>query len=185
MTNGNSSGNSRTTALITAAGIVFGAAVTNLDTIVRVATGMQAVTAEYSGYTPTGVFETEFRYYYEVSGARADIEDIEDRLIEAARQELIERDPESQEEIDALVEIVTEEAPQFDEIMKLTLPIYESHYTVQEIQELNRFYSTAPMQAMVRKDRLINVELAPVLVQLHQDYIDRVTPAIIDLLLGS
>ena len=185
MANGNSNRNSRTTALITAAGVVFGATITNLDAIVRVVKGTEAVTAEYSGYRPTGVFETEFRYHYEVSGARADLEDLEDRFLEVVRQELINEDPESEEQINALIEVVTEEAPQFDEILELTLPIYERHYTVEDIQELNRFYSTVPMQDMVRKDRLINAELAPLLVQLQQDYIDRIAPAIMELLLGN
>ena len=185
MVNGNANRNSKTTALITAVGVIFGAAITNVDKIVRLAKGEQAVTAEYSDYRPTGVFETEFRYYYEVSGARADMEDLEGRLVEAQRQEAIEGGLGSEEEIDALLEILIREAPQFDEIMKLILPIYEKYYTVQEIQELNRFYSTAPMQDMVRKDRLINVELTPELVKLQQDYLDRVTPAIMDLLLSN
>lgn len=185
MAKGNSSGSSRTTALITAIGVVFGAAITNVDGLGRLVKGVQAVTAEYSGYAPTGVFETEFRYYYEVSGARADVEDFEDRVVEATRQELIQGDPQLEEEINALFEIMTEEAPQFDEVMELILPIYEAHYTVQEIQKLNRFYSTTPLQDMVRKDRLINAELAPVFVQLQQDYIERITPAIVDLLFGS
>ena len=183
MASGN--GNSRSTAVITAVGIVLGAAITNLDTIVRLTKGVQAVTVEYSGYRPTGVFETEFRYYHEVSGARADMEDLEERLVQTLRQRWIESAPESIEQVDALIEIAVQEAPQFDEIIEMVLPIYERHYTVHEIQVLNRFYSTAAMQDMVRKDRLINVELAPVVVQLQQEYINRVMPAVEDLLFGN
>ena len=185
MGNDKSHSNSSTTALITAAGIVFGAAITNLDTVVRVVKGTQAVTAEYSGYRPTGRFETEFRYHLDISGARADMESFEAQFLEAFRQELVDEDPEAEDDIDALIDIITEEAPRFDEVLELMLPIYKRHYTVEEIQELNRFYSTAPMQNMVRKDSVINAELAPLIVRLQQDYIDRVAPAIMELVRGN
>ncbi len=113
------------------------------------------------------------------------MESFQAQLLEAFRQELVDEDPEAEDDIDALIDIITEEAPQFDEVLELMLPIYKRHYTVEEIQELNRFYSTAPMQNMVRKDSVINAELAPLIVRLQQDYIDRVAPAIMELVRGN
>ena len=70
-------------AIIGAVGLVVGAAISNMDKIGPAVRGTRTFTVEYEGYKPTGIFETEFRYYFEVSGLRSSIEDLQGQLIEA------------------------------------------------------------------------------------------------------
>ena len=166
-------------AVITTAGAIGGAGITNLDTIAQLVTGTETVTAEYSGYRPTGNFETEFRIFLEVSGVRATTEDLPDQLIDAQRNNLVTAFPGAQEEIDRILNLAREEQPEFSEIVDLFFPTYEKYYSVDEIQELNKFYSTELMQNMVKKSRVINAELAPILTSVQQDVMMRLTDRIV------
>ena len=42
----------------------------------------EVLTATYEGYSPTGNFETEFRYFFEVSGNRAMSEQLQEQIDE-------------------------------------------------------------------------------------------------------
>ena len=120
------------------------------------------VQAEYSGYRPTGNFETELRYYFEVSGSRAGMETQQQQYLQAARNNLIEQNPKDAEEINRLIEDVSKETPKVEDIIKLFVPIYQKHMTIAEIQELNKFYSTDVMQRMVQKMPLIAQDAAQI-----------------------
>ena len=164
-----------TAALIGAIGLVLGTVVSNVDDIYQLLSGTKTITAEYSGYQPTGVFETELRYYYEVTGLRVAVVDLQERLIDSQVTLLTAEFPEDREEIERIANAVREESPQVSELIDVVVPIFEKYFTVEEIQELNRFYSTEIMQGTVSKQRLVNAEAAPILAELQQDLITRVT----------
>ena len=174
-----------TAALIGAGGAVVGALLSNVDDIYRLASRTETVTVQYSGYQPTGIFETELRYFYEVSGVRSTIEDMANRLLETRRIELITQFPERQEAIERALDAVREEVPHVSEIIDIMIPVFEKHYTVEEVQELNRFYSTEIMQNMARKQVLINPEIAPIIDELNQDTMARIEEHIRRIFLGS
>ena len=49
--------------------------------------------------------------------------------------------------------------PTFDERIAIILPVYSKYYTVAEIQNLIKLYSTEDMLNMSKRDDLINEEL--------------------------
>lgn len=156
-----------TAALIGAAGLVLGAIVSNVGDIYR-------QFFPPNNYRPTGVFETELRYYYEVSGARATIEDLQDQLIDSQVTLLLTQLPENRDVIERIANATREETPEFSEIIDVMAPIFERYFTVEEMQELNRFYSTEIIQGMIIKERLVNTEAAPIMAQMQQDIIRRI-----------
>jgi len=128
------------------------------------------VKAEYSGYRPTGRFETELRYYFEVSGTRATMESMQQQLIQNEKINLLSTNPEDAETINKTFDAVTKEAIRFEDVIRELLPVYQKHFTLSEIQELNKFYSTAVMQGMVTKMPLVTQDAAPIEAKLLSDY---------------
>ncbi|MFX0115216.1 MAG: DUF2059 domain-containing protein [Candidatus Hodarchaeota archaeon] len=131
------------------------------------------IRASYSGYRMTGDFETEFRYYVEVSGLRRTLESMQQHLADNLKIELKSEHPEHAEEIDAMMNAILEET-RFDEIIRKLLPVLRKHFTIGEIQELNKFYSTEIMQNMIRKMPLFTQEAAPIQLELIQEMEERV-----------
>lgn len=120
------------------------------------------VTATYSGYKPTGKYETELRYLMEVTGARVQMESMKDQLFQSLKASAIARDPKHADRIEKGMKIVSEQDLSYDELMKLLTPIYQKNFTLEDIQELNKFYSTDAMQAMVSKLPLMTQDIVPV-----------------------
>lgn len=58
--------------------------------------------ATYSGYRPTGDFETELRYYFEVSGTRAALESTQRQLVQNAKISLLSEYPKDAEQINKI-----------------------------------------------------------------------------------
>lgn len=121
-------------------------------------------------YRATGNFETELRIYFEISGVRATMENMQQQLAYSYIIELTAQYPENVEIIDAVINAALEEAITFDEVIKKLLPVYRKYFTIQEIQELNKFYSTEIMQNMINKLPLLTQEVAPLQVELFQDF---------------
>lgn len=119
------------------------------------------VQAKVVGYSPTGNFETEMRYFIEVSGMRATISDVTDRFLEAQEQRVRDAFPEDSQEIEKNFEIIRECSPSLEDFLAVLIPIWKKYYTLNEIQELNRFYSTKPMQDFISKSRYITEEYMP------------------------
>lgn len=134
----------------------------------------EVLTATYEGYSPTGNFETEFRYFFEVSGNRAMSEQLQEQMLKGLEVALISQEPQRAEEIKQMVQAFREEALTFDEIRERILPIYKKHFTIEELQELNRFYSTKVMQAMVAKTPLLAQEIVPIQMALMKEVQERV-----------
>lgn len=125
--------------------------------------------AEYSGYRPTGNFETEFRYYFEVSRTREMLETLLQEGIQHDRNRLLAGRPNDAEQINRIFDDLAKEIPKAEDIIKLYLPIYQKHLTVSEIQELNKFYSTDLMQRMVQKMPLVIQDTMPIQAKLVDD----------------
>jgi hypothetical protein len=128
------------------------------------------VTASYQGYKPTGDFETELRYHFEITGERKNSENQTRQTLDAMRSLLIAKHPDDAKEINQVMEAVLEIVPKFEDSVALSLPIYTKYFTVAELQELNKFYSTDIMQQMVKKDPLIQQEYAPIFAKAMLEY---------------
>jgi hypothetical protein len=123
--------------------------------------------------TPTDNFETELRYYFEVSGTRAATESMQQQMIQNQKLDLLSMYPQDAEMINREFDAIAREAIRFEDVIKALLPVYQKHFTLGEIQELNKFYSTDVMRGMVTKMPLITQEAAPIQVRLLSDYFQR------------
>lgn len=160
-------------------GVLATGVLSNLDKILP---GRGVVKAEYAGYQPTGEFETELRYYLEISGTRKIVQSSIDTLLEALRAQLKAQHPTEGEDIDRFLSIAKEEQIRFDEIVDLVIPVYSRYFTVTEIQELNKFYSTRQMRDMTNKLPQIQKELAPLVTTVMMQTQQRVTRRLRELL---
>ncbi|WP_400171964.1 DUF2059 domain-containing protein [Pseudomonas caricapapayae] len=140
------------------------------------------VQATYSGYRPTGNFETEFRYYLEVSGARATMEYMQQQMSQAAKADLIAKRPEDAELIIKYADRMTKEAPRFEDVIKSLMPLYQKHFSLTEIQELNKFYSTDVMQGLVKKQPLLIQEAIPIQMKLFNNYMEQANKSLYEIL---
>lgn len=119
------------------------------------------ITAAYSGYRPTGDYETELRYLMEVSGTRKGLEAFQQQFLRAFEIKLITDHPEAAKEIKTMTGILAEEIMSVDDVMKVLLPVYQKHFTLEQIQDLNKLHSTEAMQAMNAKGPLIMQDTMP------------------------
>ena len=71
-------------------------------------------------------------------------------------------------------QIIESEAIKLDDVIRQVLPIYQKHFTLAELQELNKFYSTEVMQGMVKKLPLITQDAAPGQMKMLNEYLERV-----------
>lgn len=125
------------------------------------------IKSTYSGYQPTGDFETELRYFFELTGAREMMEHMYDPIYSAN---------------DDLITALTGQKPfaapgensltratggiTYDDLINLMIPIYKKHFTVAQIQELNKFYSTPAMRALSHETAVLQPELTAAAMQL-------------------
>ena len=129
--------NEITIAVIGLLGVLATTALSNWD---KMFPNPNEIRANYSGYRATGVFETELRYFFEVAGLRSWIENTRQQLVIAMRNNLIKEYPEKAKEINLVLDASLEEAPTIHDIIRKLLPVYRNYYTIEELQELNKFY---------------------------------------------
>lgn len=108
------------------------------------------VQARYQGYKPTGDFETEFRYYMEVSGARKSMNAMKQDVIDRYKAKVKATSPEDIQEMETYIKFF-EKILDHDKIVKEIMPLFRRYFTIEELQELNKFYSTDIMQKWVNK----------------------------------
>jgi hypothetical protein len=156
-------------AIIGLVGGVVTAVVSNWDKLFGKGETIQAKTT----YRPTGEFETELRYFLDVSGARKASDSQTRQLIQVEKMNELMKNPENAKEINKLFDVITKEAIRFDDVIIALLPVYQKHFTLAELQELNKFYSTETMQNMIVKLPLIAQDAAPIQVKLISDYYER------------
>ncbi|WP_424946109.1 DUF2059 domain-containing protein [Candidatus Spongiihabitans sp.] len=97
------------------------------------------------------------------------------QLAQNFKLQLSTKYPEDSEEIKKVMDIALEEAITLDEMLYKMIPIYKNHFTVQELQELNKFYSTEIMQNMIKKMPLLTQEVAPLQVEFFTNFQKRYT----------
>jgi hypothetical protein len=160
-----------TVAVIGLLGILATAFLSNWDKLFPV---KDVVAATYSGYRPTGDFGTELRYFFDVSGTRQAIQSMQRQLLTNLKTDAISKAPEHADEINKVVAAVEREGISTDDVIRDMLPVYQKHFTLAEVQELNKFYSTEIMQDMVRKIPLITQDAAPIQMKMLNEYMERV-----------
>lgn len=167
------------------AGGIAGGAISNWDKIF----GPSTIEAPYSVYKPTGEFDIEARYFMDVSGTRRDFDllitknmEAFDSLIQDLKNSIKSSSEEGAEnnidKLDRLLSIADEKKTDTDKIIRTILSVYKKYYTVKEIQELNKFFSTDLMRAMVSKSPAIWGDLLPAIQDLEMKRIQRYTKRI-------
>ena len=126
------------------------------------------VQATYAGYQPTGDFETELRYFLEVTGTRKTLKVMLDGVAQNMEKQLRTEFPNDPGKISQFGKIFREEMPRFDDIVDLILPIYAKHFNISQMQELNKFYSTPVMREMIHDMPLVMEEAIPIELQIGQ-----------------
>lgn len=157
-------------ALIALFGILVTAFLSNWD---KIFPKENVVKATYSGYRPTGDFETELRYFFEVSGARVTIESMQKQLLQTAKADLIAQHPDEARRINEIFDAAARESPHLEDVIKELMPVYQKYFSITEIQELNKFYSTDVMQGMTKKIPLLTQDAAPIQVRIVNDFFKR------------
>ena len=156
-------------AIIGLVGGVVTAVVSNWDKLFGKGETIQAKTT----YRPTGKFETELRYFFDVSGLREASDFQTQQLLQIEKTNELMKNPEDAKEIIKRFDVITKEAIKFDDVIRALLPVYQKHFSLAELQELNKFYSTKTMQNMIAKQPLIVQDAAPIQVKLISDYYER------------
>lgn len=167
-----------TIAVIGLLGVIVTAVLSNWD---KISPDQGVVRAAYVGYRPTDNFETELRHYMNVSGTRTITEDMQKQTMNSLKMQLVSEYPDEADEISAILKIAMTEAPKIDDLIKDLLPIYQKHFTIKEIQELNMFYSTEIMQNMTKKLPLLAQDAAPIQVKHITEFQERLYNRLIEL----
>jgi hypothetical protein len=168
-----------TIAVIGLAGALATAGFSNWD---KMFPGRGVVTASYQGYQPTGNFETELRYFLEVTGARKQVEEDWKNDGTEFKSAILAKHPEISAEqlkqfnkdFDEGFEAAKKAMPTFDEQVAIILPVYSKYYSVAEIQKLIKLHSTEEMLNMSNRQNSINKELGPIWEKKMADALDKV-----------
>jgi hypothetical protein len=151
-------------------GVLITGVLSNWDKI----NGNKIVIEEYTGYNMTNNFETEMRYYFEVSGTRKNIETMQNQILNNLKIEMHEDSPEDAKETKAVIKLQKELLKELlDKTIRVMIPIYEKHFTIAEIQNLNKFYSTKTMQTMLKKMPLLIQESTIISQELQFEYYEK------------
>lgn len=158
-------------ALISVVGVICTAVFSNWDKIFS--NNKQKKITPFTGYKATGNFETELRYFYEVSGSRNMLETAVKNALELQKSQLIKLNPDEESEINSIFTTIEREV-RFEDVIKKFMPTYIKHYSVEEIQELNKFYSTEAMQNMVNKNPYIMADAQPLQLEYMHELQERI-----------
>lgn len=141
------------------------------------------ITANYAGYKPTGDFATEARYFMDVAGTRRDFKILLEKRtknVEALVKVLSKQlGREEADQLDKIPRVVREEQITPQEMIDAILPVYQEYYTVAEMQELNKFFSTDVMRALTAKGPVVWEELFLAIQNLEKLYIERYSKRLI------
>ena len=113
---------------------------------------------------PTEDFATEFRTFVELSGTSDLLRDMHRTALEQ-----VERLPEN------FRDLALREVPTPDDIVELMVPIYQRYFSLEDLQQLNMLYSGAFMREVVTKQRQLQQEVLPLIVEEQQRSFLRIT----------
>lgn len=138
-----------TVAMIGLAGVVLTNVATNWDRLFG-----DAITIEPVGYAETDDIDTEIRLLLDRTGERRAYEDAMATTEQTLREIMRNSVPEA--EIARVAPLVAASMPEFDDYVAQVLPIYRKHYTLAELQRLNRIYASPEL----REERRRQLEVA-------------------------
>ena len=137
------------------------------------------VKSTYTGYTPTGDPQVELRYYFEIAGMRGLLQGMQSEMMSHFRQQIETKYKDRPELVADLFKAMDEELElQYDQILNAYIPIASKYFSVAEIQELNKFYSTPPMRELTRKAPLMTKEFMPLVMTLAAKSGERMEPKV-------
>lgn len=117
------------------------------------------------GYAPTRDFETEYRYFHEVSGGRRNSEKLREFARNRWLSELSNDDKISDEELKKLTVAYDRITLSVEDQLKIIIPIMRRFYSIDELVKLNELYSTVEMRRFVERSEDIYVEQTEVLIE--------------------
>jgi hypothetical protein len=137
------------------------------------------VKATFTGYAPTGDPQVELRYFFEVTGMRGLMQGMQTEMLAHFKQQVDDQYKDRPELAAELMKVMSEEIEaQYDQVLNAYIPIASKHFSVAEIQELNKFYSTPPMREMTRRAPLLTKEFMPSVMTLAKKSQERVEPKV-------
>lgn len=163
-------------AIIGLIGIIVTAGFSNWD---KIFPPKNVVQSSYTGYAPTGDPQVELHYFTEITGMRGLLRGMQTEMLGPIKKQ-IETEYEDKPEIAAeLLKVIDEELElQYDQTINVYIPIASKYFSVAELQELNKFYSTPAMREMVRKAPLLNKEFIPVAMTVAAKSEERIQPKV-------
>ncbi len=132
------------------------------------------VTASYDGYHTSGDFDTEMRYFLEITGQRAAYDQNVRLGFDVMMNQINQAGGVPPDKLAKIREIALKSVPPYDEIVTQLIPIWRSHFSLDQIQELNKFYSTPLMRKLVAEQPAIGKELKPALDREMSEVMQRV-----------
>ena len=108
-----------------------------------------AITIEPVDYAETDDVDAEIRLMLDRTGERRAYEDAMAASAETARE--IMRGSVPEPEIARAAPLIAASMPSFDAYLAQVLPIYRKHYTLAELQRLNRIYASPEMRGERRR----------------------------------
>lgn len=159
-------------AIIGLVGVLATAGFSNWD---KIFPPKNVVKSEFSGYQPTGDPQIELRYFIEITGMRSALKQMQMGMIDHFKRQTEALPGARPETVAKAFKILEDDLPtQYDEIVNAFVPIASKHFSVAELQELNKFYSTPVMRELIRKQPIMNSEFLPVAMAQMQKTQERV-----------
>lgn len=135
-----------------------------------------AVAYQYKhGYKSSRDFDAAVRYLMDVSGTRRTLEAYLSTSLTQISEQGITEHPDQAQNINDVVKAARAESSGFiDLVIDRMLPIYHKYYTLDQIEELNRFYSTDVMQTMVANGPRVSEDVVKMQPEVLREWIDRI-----------
>ena len=122
---------------------------------------------------PTDDFGTETRYYLDISGIRESLEVTLDKSLDGSLKQMecsylhfSQSDPLLWQEV---YDAIHGERITADQIIASMVPVYEKHFSLSEMQELNRLYSSGLLRAVSGRTTALTEDLLLTISKLRQD----------------
>lgn len=133
-------------ALIGLAGVIFTAVISNTDKLFGDDSDVRDVAISESND-----IEVQIRYFIQVSGLR--------NSLETMKRIRIEKLKEQHQTTDEVIQCVLDNQIQNEQLIEVMVKVFRSHVTLDELKELNRFYSSETMKSYVKASPLITRDL--------------------------
>ena len=148
-------------AIIGLLGVLATAFFSNFDKIFPPA---NLVSSSYSGYTPTEEPLVEARMFLVLTGKYDKLGRIQEAFLPSQRKYMIEKAKLTPEQSAEMMQLIENELKRINqEITEENAKITSKYFSVSQLQQLNKFYSTPIMRQMQKKQPLIDKEYGKLL----------------------